>query len=54
MAGAPFSVPADPYEGPFDGPVARDRVALIVIGMQGGVFGATAASEAAIAGITPG
>ena len=34
MSAKPFSVPAEPYEWPFDGPVSRDRVALIVIDMQ--------------------
>jgi len=30
----PFTVPAEPYSWPFDGPVARERIALIVIDMQ--------------------
>jgi nicotinamidase-related amidase len=34
MAGRTFTVPADPYVWPFDGPVERDRVALVVIDMQ--------------------
>lgn len=34
MLSKPFSVPAEPYSWPFDGPVARERVALIVIDMQ--------------------
>lgn len=34
MAGRIFSVPADPYDWPFDGPVDRNRVALLVIDMQ--------------------